>query len=1048
MAKDYTRERAHQMRAQINIDYDRDERLTPFGKATLDRSYLLAGEKYQDAFARVAGYFGDDAQHAQRVYDRISKHHFMPATPVLSNGGTYRGMPISCFAGNTPIITSNGSKNIEDINVGDMVLTHKGRFRKVVGTRKQLAGDLYEVIVHGRSTKLIVTGNHLLLTNRGWTRVDEIDPASDLIATNREITVDEVEHENGLTYAKAISIAPVDGEIDVFDIEVEEDHSFSAAGVVAHNCFLNDVEDSIEGIVGTWNENVALARHGGGIGCVDADTEFLTPQGWKRIADYAVGDEVFIVNQDGTGHFELPVDYIAAPYTKMYRFDGEFADMVVSDKHRNYIQNDGRAFIIRDTNWLLENNRWQRVRFQPGVRSRGGAGVPYTESELRFMVALAADGSEVRGRPDIKFGLRRHRKIERLERLLIELGVEYRKYVEGVNTVFYLPDVGARKLPLNFENFGAATAEQLAWIFDELGHWDGTFDARTSNLRFSTMRQDEADFVQYVVMAVTGHRAGIGQKASGEWNARETSATTVMVNRMEEFTPADGKQYCFKTSTTLWLARRNGKIFTTGNTYWGDVRSMGESVGANGKTTGVVPFIKVQDSMTLAISQGSLRRGSAAMYLPVWHPEIEEFIDIRRPTGGDPNRKALNLHHGVVITNEFMNAVESGCDFSLRSPKTGMEIRKISARELWSKMLQTRMEQGEPYFLFIDNVNEVIQPYHRDQGLLVKQSNLCVEITLPTGIDRHGNDRTAVCCLSSLNLERWDEYSHEIDQVVEDVLRFLDNVLEDFIKNAPPEFAKAVYSAIRERSVGLGVMGFHSYLQSKGVAFESNDAKAINVQIHAAISDAVDRANEKLALERGACHDAAEAGVMRRFSSATAHAPTASISIIAGTTSPMTEPVLTNVFSQKTLSGTFTVKNRYLERLLIERGLDTKEVWADIIANEGSVQHVDYLTDQEKAIFKTAFEIDQQYVINMAADRQPFIHQSQSVNLFLRPNVNKRKLHHLHMDAWRKGMKSLYYCRSMAVARAEKVNVKVANYEDKAQAIQEANKYEVCEACT
>lgn len=613
--KDYTRKRARDMRAGIKIDYARDSLLTDFGKATLDRSYLMTDEKYQDAFARVAGYYGDDAAHAQRLYDRISKHHFMPATPVLSNGGTTRGMPISCF--------------------------------------------------------------------------------------------------------------------------------------------LNDVPDSIEGIQDTWNENVALARHGGGIG-----------------------------------------------------------------------------------------------------------------------------------------------------------------------------------------------------------------------------------------------------------------------------------------------------------TYWGDVRSMGETVGGNGKTTGVIPFMKVQDSMTLAISQGSLRRGSAAMYLPIWHPEIEEFLDIRRPTGGDPNRKALNLHHGVAVDDAFMQAVEKGCDYDLRSPKTGMTIRTIPARNLWAKILQTRMEQGEPYILYIDTVNRALPSHQSMLGLKVKQSNLCVEITLPTGIDPWGKKRTAVCCLSSLNLERWDEYADQIEEVVEDALRFLDNVLEDFIQTAPPEFALAVYSAMRERSVGLGVMGFHSYLQSKGVPFESEEAARINKEIHMRIARAAESANYKLAVERGPCQDAAQLGHMKRFSNMTAHAPTASISIIAGTTSPMTEPVLTNSFSQKTLSGTFNVQNKYLTALLESKGQNTKAVWSDIVANGGSVQHLEFLNANEKAIFKTAFEIDQWWVVRHAGDRQPFINQSQSVNLFLRPDIHKLELHNLHVQAWKAGVKSLYYCRSQAIKRAEAVNVKVANYEDKAleaaAKIEEEDdqaKYEVCAAC-
>lgn len=492
----------------------------------------------------------------------------------------------------------------------------------------------------------------------------------------------------------------------------------------------------------------------------------------------------------------------------------------------------------------------------------------------------------------------------------------------------------------------------------------------------------------------------------------------------------------------VWLARYGGGI----GTYWGDVRSIGESVKGNGKTTGVVPFIKVQDSLTLAISQGSLRRGSAALYLPVWHPEIEEFIEIRRPTGGDPNRKALNLHNAVVVDDKFMQAVEQGCQYDLLSPKTGLPIRTVNARDLWAKILQARMETGEPYILFIDTVNRAIPEHHKALGLTVKQSNLCIEITLPTGYDHHGHDRTAVCCLSSLNLARFDEWSPVAEQFIEDVMRFLDNVMQDFIDTAPPEFAKAVYSAARERSVGLGVMGFHTYLQQNGVPFESDAARNHNRVMHETIKRCAERADFILADERGPCPDAIDAGMRKRFSNKTAHAPTASISIICGTVSPSTEPVLTNIFTQKTLSGSFPVKNQQLEALLESKGMNTKEVWSDILINEGSVQHLEFLTEHEKKVFKTAFEIDQRWVVQHAADRQPFIDQSQSTNLFLRPDIHKLDLHQIHMAAWKLGVKSLYYCRSQAIRRAEKVNLKVARLDE--MPVEEVNKYEVCEACT
>ncbi|WP_222615707.1 ribonucleoside-diphosphate reductase subunit alpha [Dyella telluris] len=488
-----------------------------------------------------------------------------------------------------------------------------------------------------------------------------------------------------------------------------------------------------------------------------------------------------------------------------------------------------------------------------------------------------------------------------------------------------------------------------------------------------------------------------------------------------------------------WLASKGGGI----GTYWGEVRSMGEKVGHNGQTTGIIPFIKVQDSMTLAISQGSLRRGSAAVYLQTKHPEIDEFLEIRKPTGGDPNRKALNIHNGAVVDDGFMFAVEKGTDYDLVSPKDGHTVRTIKARNLWSRMLDLRMETGEPYMLFIDNVNRAIPAHHKKLGLFVKQSNLCAEITLFTGKDHLGNMRTAVCCLSSVNLEKWDEWKDN-PQFIEDILRFLDNVLEDFIQNAPPEMSRAVYAAKRERSVGLGVMGFHAYLQKMGVAIESDLASLINKEMHSRIKVQADAANLKLAEERGSNPDAVDAGMVGRFSNMLAHAPTASISVIAGTTSPSTEARSTNAFLQKTLSGSFIVRNPYLAQRLDLHGKNDEATWQSIVANKGSVQHLDFLSDEEKKIFRTAFEIDQRWMIKHAAERQPYICQSQSLNLFLHADTHKRELHDLHMYAWKSGVKSLYYCRSTAVKRAEAVNVKVAQ---KSESTTEETKYDECLAC-
>lgn len=467
----------------------------------------------------------------------------------------------------------------------------------------------------------------------------------------------------------------------------------------------------------------------------------------------------------------------------------------------------------------------------------------------------------------------------------------------------------------------------------------------------------------------------------------------------------------------VWLAARGGGI----GSYWGNVRSINETVRGNGKTSGIIPFLKVQDSMTLAISQGSLRRGSSAVYLPIDHPEIEEFIDLRRPTGGDVNRRALNIHHGVCITDAFMEAVENNKNWDLISPLTKKVINSVSARELWSKLLTTRIETGEPYMLFIDSVNKHIPEHHKKLGLKVKTSNLCVEITLPTGIDHLGKNRTAVCCLSSLNLENFQAWKDD-QEFIPNVMRFLDNVLEDFIQNAPNTMARAVYSAQRERSVGLGVMGLHSFLQSQNVPIESVMAKVWNNKIFEHISKEADRASKLLAEERGACPDAEEVGIKERFSNKTSIAPTASISIICGNSSPGIEPYAANSFTQKTLSGSFTVKNKNLVKLLEEKGFNNDQVWSSISTHEGSVQHLNFLTDHEKDVFKTAPEIDQNWLIELASDRTEYISQAQSLNIFMPGDTSKQYLHDIHFKAWKKGVKSLYYCRSTSIQRADKVS--------------------------
>ena len=456
---------------------------------------------------------------------------------------------------------------------------------------------------------------------------------------------------------------------------------------------------------------------------------------------------------------------------------------------------------------------------------------------------------------------------------------------------------------------------------------------------------------------------------------------------------------------------------------WSDVRSSGTRTSKGSESTGVVPFVKVVDSEMLAFSQGVTRRGSYAAYLHMSHPEIEEFLDVRKPTGGDTNRKCLNLHHAVVVPDDFMQLIHNATrtpdfddSYNLIDPHTQQTIKTVSARALWVKILQNRMETGEPYLMFEDAVQNALPEFQKRKGLQVHHSNLCSEITLATD-----EERTAVCCLSSVNLEYYDEWKNH-PAFIPDLIRMLDNVLEYFIEAAPSQLERAKFSAYRERSIGLGAMGFHAYLQKNNTPFESAMANQMNLEMFEYIKSNADITTRELAIERGACPDDDTASV--RNAHLLAIAPNASSSILCGNTSPSIEPFRANAYTQKTKSGSNLVKNKYLDEILMSKIGHTgiyEDTWKSIIANRGSVQHLEMLDDWEKDVFKTAVEINQAWIIEHASQRQQFICQSQSVNLFFPPDVNKGDLHNIHMLAWAKNLKTLYYLRSEAISRADNV---------------------------
>jgi len=558
-------------------------------------------------------------------------------------------------------------------------------------------------------------------------------------------------------------------------------------------------------------------------------------------------------------------------------------------------------------------------------------------------------------------------------------------------------------------------------LFDELG---------IKRLRESYMKDDEESpqhrfaFVSKSFGSNTEHAQRLYEYSSKHWLSYSTPILSF--GRSKRGMPIS----CFLNYIE---DTAEGLVENLSETNWLSMLGGGVGIGfgirsADDKSTGVMPHLKMYDASSLAYRQGRTRRGSYAAYLDISHPDIIPFLEMRKPTG-DPNQRCQNLHHGINITDAFMTIIENcmldpeaNDDWVLKDPHSG-EIREtVSAKHLWQMILELRMMTGEPYLHFIDTSNRELPQWLKDKGLKVHQSNLCSEIILPTN-----EQRTAVCCLSSLNLETYDEWKDEL-LFFKDVAEMLDNVLSYFIANAPDTIARARYSAERERSIGIGALGFHAYLQRNGIAFEGVMAKVTNNRIFKSIREGLNEANQILGTERGEAPDASGTG--KRFSHLMAIAPNASSSIIMGNTSPSIEPYRANAYRQDTLSGAFLNKNRWLDELIIkissEKSADWyNDVWSSIIANDGSVQHLDWMSENDKAVFKTSMEIDQRWVVELASDRQQYIDQAQSLNLFFRPDANIKYVHAIHFTAWKKGLKTLYYCRSEKIGKADKVSKKI-----------------------
>jgi len=556
-------------------------------------------------------------------------------------------------------------------------------------------------------------------------------------------------------------------------------------------------------------------------------------------------------------------------------------------------------------------------------------------------------------------------------------------------------------------------------LFDELG---------IKRLKESYMKEDEESpqhrfaFVSKAFSSNPEHAQRLYEYSSKHWLSYSTPILSF--GRSKRGMPIS----CFLNYIE---DTAEGLVDNLSETNWLSMLGGGVGIGfgirsADDKSTGVMPHLKIYDASSLAYRQGRTRRGSYAAYLNISHPDIIPFLEMRKPTG-DPNVRCLNLHHGINITDDFMQIIENCMldpeakdDWELKDPHSGEVREVVSAKELWQKILELRMMTGEPYIHFIDTSNRELPKFLKDKGLKIHQSNLCSEIILPTN-----EERTAVCCLSSLNLENYDEWKSD-PLFLKDVAEMLDNVLSYFITNAPDAIARARYSAERERSIGIGALGFHAYLQRNGIAFEGVMAKVANNRMFKHIKEGLDEANLQLGKERGEAPDAVGTG--RRFSHVMAIAPNASSSIIMGNTSPSVEPYRANAYRQDTLSGAYLNKNRWLDIIIKEKAKDEEEyneIWSSIIANDGSVQHLDILDEATKDVFKTSMEIDQRWVIDLAADRQQHIDQAQSLNLFFRPDAHIKYIHAIHFMAWKKGLKTLYYCRSEKIGKADKVAKKI-----------------------
>lgn len=796
----------------------------------------------------------------------------------------------------------------------------------------------------------------------------------------------------------------------------------------AISCYLNYIHDSASGLVDNLSETNWLSMLGGGVGvhvgirssdskstgvmshlktydsasrayrqgkCYIAGTEILTRDGWKVLESLNTYDTVASVDDSGKVIWCSPSELVEEDYAgKLINFVNvnRGIDFTVTEDHSMVIERKsrklgwkGELIKVRASDVPIHNE----ARFILSSINTNLSICELTPIE-RLNIAFQADGHKCKKIQNAtEFHFSKERKIKRLESILIDSGIKYTKSAlssEGT-TRFYIPEYSGNK-DFSDIDLTSLSPSKANSILEEIAEWDG-YRNREHSFIYSNINKKAADFVQ--CLAVLAGRS----------------------SRLSELERSETRQILYT-------------VFIGNKPYFNLEKLIKKEINYSGKVyCCVVPSGKIiVRNGAVPLICGNTRRGSYAAYLDISHPDIIQFLEMRKPTG-DPDLRCLNMNHGVNIPDKFYEIIErcmyddtANDDWELIQPNTGEVVEIVSAKALWALILDIRLNTGEPYIWNIDAANRALPQYQKDLGLKIHGSNLCSEISLATS-----EERTAVCCLSSVNAEYYDEWKDD-PNFIPDVLEMLDNVLTHFIDNAPGEINRAKYSAFRERSVGVGVLGFHAYLQKNRIPFESALAKSFNIKLFKHIRTQLDAKNIELALERGSCPDAAEAGVTRRCTHVMAVAPNASTSIILGNTSPSTEPFASNVYIQDTISGAYVTKNKFLDALIKNSNVDYDETWASIIANR-TVQHLEWMDPYDKLVFKTAREIDQQWLIEHAADRQPWIDQGQSLNIYVKPNVDTKYFHHLHYLIWKKNLKGAYYCRSGKMAAAEAVGQQV-----------------------